>query len=378
MANSLSEILPKILARGLITLREQAVMPRLVNGSYSDEAAMKGDTIDVPIPTGNSATDVTPAPVYSSATSVTPAKVQVSLDNWKKSNFYLSDKDLTEIDRNAHFMPMQMAEAIRALANVVNEDIHAEYKGIYGYTGTAGITPFGSTVTDATNSRKVLNQQRAPRTDRRGVLDYDAEANALALSPFSDADKVMSAEVKIDGEIGRKFGIDWVADDAVVTHTAGTASAITVGSATAAGASSIELTATGAGSILEGDIFTIAGDTQTYVCKASAALTSTGDTSVSIDPPLVANVSSEAVTLKASHVVNLAFHRDAFAFANRPLVSNSTDLALGSEIMSMTDPMTGITLRVEVSRQYKQVTWEFDILWGAKLVRPELATRIAG
>jgi hypothetical protein len=46
--------------------------------------------------------------------------------------------------------------------------------------------------------------------------------------------------------------------------------------------------------------------------------------------------------------------------------------------MSMTDPQTGITLRLEVSRQYKQVTWEFDILWGAKLVRPELATRIAG
>jgi hypothetical protein len=379
MANTLDNIMPKILARGLLTLREQAIMPRLVNGDYSTEAAEKGDTIDVPIPTANSASDVTPGPVYSSATNTTPGKVQVTLNNWKKSNFHLSDKDMTEINKNRHFLPMQMQEAIRALANAVNEDIHAEYQGIYGYTGTAGTTPFASTVTDATNARKVLHQQRAPRTERRGVLDFDAEANALALAPFSDADKIGSNQVRIEGEIGRKYGIDWYADDAVTSHTTPTtSSALVVGSAVAAGASSIDITGGNNVTLNKGDIFTIAGDTQTYVLNASVAVVSTGNTAASISPVLAAAASSEAITLKASHVVNLAFHRDAFAFANRPLVASTQDMSLGSKIMSMTDPQTGITLRLEVSRQYKQVQWEFDILWGAKLVRPELATRIAG
>lgn len=383
MANTLDAIMPKILARGLLALREQAVMPRLVNGDYSSEAAQKGDTIDVPIPTAQAASDVTPAPVYSSAANTTPDKVQVQLNNWKKTNFQLSDKDMVEVDRNAHFMPMQMSEAVRALANVVNEDIHAEYLGVYGFAGTAGTTPFASTVTAATDSRKVLNQQRAPKSSRRGVLDFDADANALALAPFADADKTMSAEVKIEGEIGRKYGIDWVADDAVVTHTAGTLATPggIVGSTTAIGASAIDIqSASAQGNINIGDIFTIAGDTQTYVAKATvSAIVSGTAQSVSIDPPLKVIASANAaVTFKASHVVNLVFHRDAFAFANRPLVSSSTDLQLGSRIMSMTDPQTGITLRLEVSRQYKQVTWELDILWGAKLVRPELATRLAG
>jgi hypothetical protein len=379
MANTLDNIMPKILARGLLTLREQAIMPRLVNGDYSTEAAEKGDTIDVPIPTANSASGVTPGPVYSSATNTTPGKVQVTLNNWKKSNFHLSDKDMTEINKNRHFLPMQMQEAIRALANAVNEDIHAEYQGIYGYTGTAGTTPFASTVTDATNARKVLHQQRAPRTERRGVLDFDAEANALALAPFSDADKIGSNQVRIEGEIGRKYGIDWYADDAVTSHTTPTtSSALVVGSAVAAGASSIDITGGNNVTLNKGDIFTIAGDTQTYVLNASVAVVSTGNTAASISPVLAAAASSEAITLKASHVVNLAFHRDAFAFANRPLVASTQDMSLGSRIMSMTDPQTGITLRLEVSRQYKQVQWEFDILWGAKLVRPELATRIAG
>lgn len=382
MANSLDNIMPKILARGLLALREQAVMPRLVNGDYSTEAAQKGKTIDVPIPSAQQASDVTPAPVYSSAPSNTPGVVQVQLNNWKKSNFYLTDKEMVEIDRNAHFMPMQVSEAIRALANVVNENILNEYKGVYGFAGTEGVTPFASTVTGATDSRKVLNQQRAPRTNRRGVLDYDAEANALALSPFSDADKIMSAQVKIEGEIGRKFGLDWVADDAVPTHVAGSLSTpgAVVASAAAAGASSIKISSASAqGNILKGDIFTIAGDTQTYVVQQTvSAVTSGAQFAISFDPPLKAAVSSEAITIKKTHVVNLVFHRDAFAFANRPLVQSTQDMALGSRIMSMTDPQTGITLRLEVSRQYKQVTWEFDILWGAKLVRPELAARLAG
>lgn len=383
MSNSISNVLAKILARGLLALREQAVMPRLVNGDYSSEAAQKGDTIDVPIPSAITATDVTPSNTPPTPTDSTPGKVQIALNNWKKADFYLTDKEMVEIDKNEHFMPMQMSEAIRSLANVINEDIHEEYLGVYGYTGTAGTTPFASTVTDATNARKVLHQQRAPRTERRGVLDYDAEANALALAPFADAEKIGSNGVKIEGEVGRKYGIDWFADDAVKTHTAGTLAVAggLVGSTTAAGATALDVqSASAVGNINIGDIFTIAGDSQTYVAKATvSAIVSGTAQSVSIDPPLqAAATAAAAITIVGDHVVNLSFHRDAFAFANRPLVSNTQDMSLGSQILSMTDPQTGITLRLEVSRQYKQVVWEFDVLWGAKLVRPELATRIAG
>jgi len=109
MANSLANIMPKILARGLSTLRERAVMPRLVNGDYSSEAAERGDTIDVPIPTAVSVIDVTPSNTPPAPTDTTPAKVQIELDNWKQNEgFFLTDKDMTEIDRNRHFVPGQV------------------------------------------------------------------------------------------------------------------------------------------------------------------------------------------------------------------------------------------------------------------------------
>lgn len=376
MANTLTNIMPKILARGLLALRQQAIMPRLVNVDYGSEAARKGQTIDIPVAAGDiAASDVTPAPVYSSATDTSPDLVQVQLNNWKHANFWLSDKEMVEVDKNAHFVPLNASDAIKALANSVDQDIHDEYKGVYGFVGTAGSTPFASTVTDAVNVRKKLNQQLAPMDSmRRLVLDPDAMANALQVAGFSDFEKTNDRAVKIEGEMGRKFGLDFFETQNVRTHTTGTAGDITVASTTAAGTSTIGLSASVGGTLTLGDIFTIAGDTQTYV--VTAAVTVGSNTAVSISPNLATQATSGAVvTKKATHVANLGFHRNAFVYASRPLMASDVP---GSLISSATDPMSGISLRLEVSRQYKQESFDFDILWGAKLVRPEYAVRLAG
>jgi hypothetical protein len=387
MANVLTNIMPKILAAGLSTLRERAIMPRLVNSSYSSEAAQKGTTIDVPVPTAITTINVTPSNVLVAPTDDTPGLVQVPLDQWKQNEpFGLTDRELTEIDRNRHYVPMQVSEAVKSLANTLNQHIHAQYTGVYGYFANA--TSIFNDVTDATQARKILNTQLCPRGDRRMVLDFEAEANALELGDFNQANLTADqGAVKIEGEVGRKFGFDIFADDHVVTHTPGTLSG-TTGSLQAlindasvtVGQESIDLDDTSlTGTIVVGDIFTVTGDTQTYVCDATVTAATNAITGMTFSPPAKVAWADDAVlTVKGSHTVNMAFHRDAFAFAQRPLLTNTVDLALGSEIMSMQDPVTGVVLRLEVSRQHKQVVWEFDVLYGAKLVRPELACRIAG
>lgn len=376
MANTLTSIVPKLLAAGLLALREQAVMPRLVNSSYGREAAMKGSSIDVPLSSALAVSNVSPGPTPPTPADSTPTTVNIPLNNWKKTSFFLTDKEMLEIDRNRHFMPLQASEAVRALANDVNSTLHNEYPGVYGWVGTEGQTPFASDASDAVDARKVLHQQRAPRTARRGVLDYDAEANALSLSTFADAEKTLSNRVKIEGELGRKYGFDWVADDGVVTHTKGSEDgAYLVNSGVAAIGDKTIAIDTGTGNIEVGDVFSFAGHGQTYVATAQL----TGPGTLSFEPGLVAApADDEAITVKGDHVVNLGFQRDAFAFANRPLLDSSRGFELGNRILSLTDPQTGISLRLEVSRQNKQTVWEYDILWGVKLVRAALATRIAG
>ena len=388
MANTIAAILPKILARGLLVLRERSVMPRLVNSDYSTDAAKKGATIDVPIPTAVGVSDVVPSNVPPVPSDTVTRTVPITLDKWKKSDpIHLTDKELTEIDANEHFLPGQVAESIRALANQVNADILDEYKGVYTHTGSVGAIPFAADVTDATQSRKALNQNRAPKDMRRGVLDFDAEANALALAPFSDADKIMSATVRIEGEIGRKYGIDWVAEDNVPTHTTGatTGGAIAVdnGGGYPAAPNALQSTIHVDGlltSAADGDLLSFAGHSQSYAVVATDALAG-ADQNWTLQPGLQAAIADdEVITVVASHKVNLVFHRDAFAYAARPLLSSTLDTSsgLGVQMLSLQDPQTRVILRLEVSRQYKQTVWEFDILYGVKLVRPELAVRLKG
>ncbi len=383
MANDLSVVAPKLLAQGLMALRENAVMPRLVNRDYEAEAAQKGTTVTIPIPSSIADRAVAPAVVPPASVDSAPTQALVPLDQWREAPFHLTDKEVLESVGGV--IPMQASEAIKSLVNYANAFIMGKYLGVYGYFGTAATTPFLSTgagTADATGARKVLNNQLAPLDSRRFVIDPDAEANALNNRAFQDMSFSGSAEGIVEGKINRKLGFDWFMDQQVPTHTKGVATGTPL---TNGGEPLGETTIVTDGwtndttdILLEGDIITFAGHTQTYVVTADAdSGASTGPATIVIAPGLQVTVGDGvAITVKASHVVNLAFHRDAFAFASRPLKDSAQ--GLGSIIESATDPVSGLSLRLEISRQHKQTQFSYDMLFGASLVRRELACRLAG
>lgn len=358
-------------------------MPRLVNSDFSTEAKQKGDTISVPIPSAISVTDVVPAAYAPDSGNVTPTTATIPLTNWKEAAFTLSEKELANIV--AGIAPVQMTSAIEALATTINLSILNLYSGVYGYVGTAGATPFATDITAATQARKVLGIQKAPTGNRRIVLNPDAEANALSLAAFYGALNSADPAVITEGLIGRKFGFDWAMDQQVPTQTAGTITTGLIAKAStvqAVGLTAIVCTtaaSTGALALKKGDIIVFSGDTQTYAVTADATQASAAtDVTVNISPgKKIALAGSETVTVKASHVVNLAFHRDAFAFASRTLNDDNLGVNVENE-MQMADPVSGLTLRLSVREEYRRIRWGFDVLWGVGLIRPELACRIAG
>lgn len=403
-ANSLDILMTKMLLRTANRLRPRLVMPRLVNTDISPAVAEKGQVIPVQLPGTTQTAEVVPNNVSPIPTATVPKTVNLELNRWRKNEpFFLTDQDITRIDTQKDFMPIQLASAADALISEVNSFSFSLYKRVPNFVGTAGVTPFGAGVgvKSATQAKMKLDLNKAAKSERFGVLDFVGEAAALELDAFNDASKAGTVESILSGNIGRKFNIGWVADDDVPLHTAGTASGagvtVAMAAAAVAGASYINIdgatTGTLSGKTLKvGDVFSVtdvngverqfsvvenpsspeySAITESYTGAADAI------TSVQIYPALPSNIADNAVvTVQGSHRVNLVFQREAFALAFRGLTT--ADMS-GRRIMkSFTDPLTGITLRLELLDQYKQSAWEFDILYGGKDIRPELAVRLLG
>ena len=387
-SNSITDMMPRIVARGLLRFREQAILPRLVNSSLSAEAARRGDAVRVPMSRPVTARDVTPGAAAKQAPATAMSVVTVPLDNWKSAAFFLTDSEMMQIEAESSFIPLQMAEAITALATAVNESILTEVETATTVIGQPGEVPFQASdspsqiwqgANAAITARKLLNLAAAPKSGRFAVIDYEMEANALGLPQFHDAQRAGTASVPMEGEIGRKFGIDWFSSDLLPRsrHPLGNARFAAKVNADASGG---ELKMPFA-RLRVGDVIAIGSgrNARTHRITALRTASSGAHATVTVTPAFAAAIETSVnVAVSRPYRTAVAMHRDAVALAMRPLTAAGLEQGVGSRMMSVSDPETGLSLRLEVTRQYKQTMWEFDILWGVKLVRPELVVAIHG
>ena len=381
MANNIENLTPQILASILSVLRESCIMPSLVNNNYSTEAAQQGAVIDINDLEDMEAFDVTPGnfPDSGVLSDVVAQQKNLVLNKFKAVTFNMTDKELKEIQEGTR--PRAIEKAIKALANTINADIFGLYKEVYQVVGDAGTTPYGTSTVEAQQAARVLTTALADPDERRMVLDPFGYANALGLGVLQKVNESGSSEALRDAMITRALGFDWYQDQQVPTHTLGAPAIAAIDADADAGATSLVLD-DGAGADLAslpavGDVFTIAGNTQQYVVTTVSAETPTAnETTVGISPALAANVTNNTVvTFVGSHVANLAFHREAFAFASRPLLDLETP---GSIIQPLTDPVSGLAMRFEIQRQWKRTIFSVDCLYGVRAIRPALACRVAG
>lgn len=384
--NTDTYLIRTILARSLPILRETCIMPRLVKTDFGPQASAKGDTINIPVAPTRTAAEVTPAetPLAPSTTAFT--RKQIKLDKWWSTNFHLSDQDRDQFDVSEHFIPDMAKQAVRALANKVNETILDSYEGaVWNWVGTAATTPFGTPgVGDAIDVARLLNENNAPKEERYAALNWDAWSAAMKLDEFHQAHIRGSDATITNGDVGRAFGIEWYGENDIQTHTKGTLvdaagdmKACINDAAVAVGDTSVAMDegtlTTIDGTVTAGDIFTVAGDTQTYTVTALATVDASDDITVSFSPPAkVAWTDNAVVTFKGSYDANLVWNRSAFGLASRPLDS---DNPLSEFIM---DPVTGLVLRLTKDYQFMQTAWYFDILWGVSCIQPEAAVILAG
>ena len=389
MANTInSALIDRIYAMGLKALRKQTTLLQYVNRYDRDVSApsFHGDTVTVPIPANYEETNVssvTPSNTPPVPTNITPNYASVQLSNWKKADFHLTDVEVDRLQMGT--MSDQFQACIEALGAVIIRSVFDNFTGIYQYAGTAGTTPFASSTASAASARKLLNKSGTPMDKRALILNFDADANAIGLSLFQQYLQKGDTETLREGSIKRALGFDWGVDAYLPSFTGGTLSngtgklALINDASVAVGDTSVPMdSGTLTGTLVVGDLFTVAGDDQQYVVTVAATASSNAIASVSFSPAAkVAWADNAVVTFVADHdVAGLALHPQAIAFASKPL--DNVTLEGGSQMRQMYDFVTGLTLCLEITRQYKQTVAEFSCLWGSTLARPECAVRILG
>lgn len=374
---ALADLYDTVIARAARVVRRNAIMPRLCDMEVSAEAVGKFGTVDFPIIGEATTSSITPAAVPPGGGDPAPTTVPLTLSNWKKSSFTLTDRDIDSMANSADFVPKQLEAHASALADDVDGTILALYKGVYGYAGTAGTTPFATSTVEAQAAVRVLSSQKCPQGNRAIVLDPFAHANAIGLDVLQRVDASGSQITLREAQIGYALGLSWAEDQNVPTHTTGAAGTILIdnGAGYAAGVTAIHIDgATTVPSV--GDVFTIAGNTQTYTVLTASALVGT-DSDLTIRPGLAAAVADNAaITFKASHTANMVFRSDAIAYASRPVAE--TMMPELQVIRTFVDDVSGVVMSLEIKREYYQYSFYLSAMWGAALLYPQKAVRLAG
>ena len=344
-------------------------MPRLVNRDFDTLGAQPGSSIDVPLPPSITTIDVAAAQVPPTTDDITLSSVNVPLSSWKEAPFYMTDKDMMEVQGDK--LPGVVDAALASIIETIDAGILEAATNGHGLADDQGGSVFNA-IADVTAPQKLLNTNKVARGDRFCVFQEDAEANLLALDQFTSGDYVTGFPFE-SGDVGLtpKMGMAWVMDQNVATHTTGTDDGAYVTTATAAVGDKTLTLGTGTGTILAGDSVTI-GSYKYGVASFSAG-------TLTLNQGLLAAVGSgdtvETVDRGGNtNLGNVAFHRDSVVFVSRPFQASNS--AIASQTIS--DPVSGLSLRLEVTREHKRDRWSIDALYGTKVVRPEGVVKIIG
>lgn len=271
----------------------------------------------------------------------------------------------------------QFSQAFRTLANAVEADLGALYIGASRAYGTAGTTPFATAddMTDLAEMNRILDENGAPQSGR--VMIVGSAARAKLEGKQSQLFKVNEAgdagAMLRQRQMRQLHGFVMGTSAGIAAHTKGTGANWLVNGTPAVGATVIT-TDGGTGTVLPGDVVTIAGDANKYVVTAALA---GGSFTIAAPGLRVAPADNAAITVGNNYTGNMAFSQNAALLAARtPAMPEGGDEA--TDVTTVQDPVSGLVFQIAMYKQYRRVKYEVGLAWGTKMVKPEHAALLLG
>lgn len=372
MANTLNAVMPSIYAGLDLVSRELVGAIPAVQRDATMERAALNQQVTVPVVPAATGGDVTPGQTPPNDGDVTVGSVNVEITKSKYSPVRWNGEEQLAIGPTGQYNKIladQFAQAMRWLANQVETDIIvAGAKGASRAYGTAGSAPFGTKddLSDFAGINQILDENGAPLNDRRMIINSPARFNLESKQGIllrvneSGGDDFIRRRI-----VGQVLGFGIGVTGANVLHTPGSGASYLINKAAGfpVGSTTLDVDG-GTGTILAGDIVTVAGDSNKYV---SSGLD--GSELVLNQPGLrLAAADNAALTVDSAYRVNLGFTPDAIVLAARaPAAPAGGDSA--DDATFVVDPVSGIGFEVRLYREYRQVRYEVALAWGVGVVK---------
>lgn len=376
MSNTLTGLTTTIYNALDVVSRELVGFIPAVSSDMTYDRAAVGQTVTSPVAPAATASDIAPAVNPPNDGDQNIGSVSMTITKARRVPVRWNGEEKRGLDNNGAsynvILRDQLAQGMRALVNEVEADLAALHVKASRAYGTAGNTPFASNLSDTAQMRKILADNGAPMGDLQMVIDTGAGANMRTLTQLSKANEAADTNLLRRGVLLDVHGFAIRESAQIKTSIAGTgASSTTNATGYAVGATVITLAIAGTGTVLAGDVITIAGDTANkYVVASGDADVSNGGTITLAEPGLRKAIpaSATAITVIAATTRNMGFARSAIALATRaPALPEGGDSA--SDRMIITDPVSGLSFEISLYKQYRQIQYEIALAWGVSAVK---------
>jgi len=383
MANTLTSLYRDAYSALEIVSREPLGLINAVTKNVTAEREAKDVVVRNPVAPKNSKYTITPSMTPLAAADMVYTNRTLTLNTLEGYKFHFTSEEEMGLKASGPWGTMwqqNIAQGFRALTASLATALAALYYNSARAVGTSGTTPFATDLSLLGAAAQELNRNGAPAGDRQFVCDYKAAYNLSKLTQLVNVNTAGGDGMLRKGALDPLFGFNVASDGAIPSHTAGTSTGQDVTTGQAIGATTVTYDGGSGGTILVGDTIAPASDVSNLAGAASQYVVNTAVTassgSIVINSPglLDATTAGEELALGADYRANLAFSRDAFAFAAR--APKGGDAAV--EEMIVSDPLTGIPFRLARYLGHHMANWEMSILYGVGPGNPEHAIIVKG
>jgi len=385
-----------IVAKESLRMLENALgMSKMCHRDWQNSFAKDGDTLGIRKPNAFRASKQrvrVPSPLTENTITLTVAtQVHVSFE-W-------SSKQMTDtIDRISE---RYITPAVSAIANVMDVDLYDLHDNVYNQVGTPGTAPSDYDV--YADARRRMNEEAIPLENRFVCINPKGEAETMKGLKGLFNEKMIN-DIIAKGALGSLAGFDTYMAQNVQAHTTGyftTDSTPLVNGANQTGATlATDGWKSGAATLKKGDVFTIADvyavNPKTGASTAelrqfvvTADITSTlAVINIPISPSIIVSGPLQTVTVSpandaaitmvgtesTAYPINIAFHKECFTLAVRPLEIPS------SCVYGARESYNGLSIRIVKAYDINEdcEVLRFDVLYGTLCQRPEMGCRIVG